>query len=432
MTTILLAILYIIIFLFICIFFSKREGYYSTVLIFGLSSYIYYIGIPVEMILGKLNVITKGDIKIELYADQLNKIVFMAIIALISFSVGYYISRFNPLRNNFTNLTSKKINYSIIFLWIISIMILGIFFYNIIPSLSTYSLVAATNYDNPLFSLLIFYIILISSLVVGINLKTKKLKNWLMAIILIVLIFSWGFYSSDKNILLIGLLGISSIFINSKINKKPIFIVFIILCIIFGIFSFKLFNIYRTEKDISSLKYFSMEYLRLRYSDPVGPFSSIENNIKNTDKFLYGATYKNILLLSVPKSIWKNRPLDLSEDFARKNIDNWTPGKGRGYSPLAEAYLNFGLFGSFIQYFLIGFFWGLLWKFFRKTFFWHFPTTLWQTLYSTLGYYILILSHRAPVSGFFKNILLYITLFIIFSFLFDLSMLKKHKILKQL
>ena len=85
---------------------------------------------------------------------------------------------------------------------------------------------------------------------------------------------------------------------------------------------------------------------------------AIEGELPRT----YGSTYLYALVAWVPRVIWKDRPDDLAQEFALDNIPNWQPGMGLGYSLLAEAYLNFGYVGVFLQYFGIAFGLGLVWR----------------------------------------------------------------------
>jgi hypothetical protein len=48
----------------------------------------------------------------------------------------------------------------------------------------------------------------------------------------------------------------------------------------------------------------------------------------------------------VPRVFWPDRPLDLSEEFARQIMVGWRAGFGVAFSPLAEAYVRVGLWGT--------------------------------------------------------------------------------------
>jgi hypothetical protein len=142
----------------------------------------------------------------------------------------------------------------------------------------------------------------------------------------------------------------------------------------------------------------------------------------------FGMTYLEAILLLIPKLLWNARPMDLSENFALQHISNWSEGSGMGYSFLAEAYLNFSWFGAFLQYFIIGLLWGLVWKKIRRIL-WCYGCDGWYALYYILGFYFLIIMHRAPFSGLLKGFLQYAIAFGVFTLLVDQNVITRaiHK-----
>lgn len=428
--TIILVSVYIAAFFLIAKLFSKREGYYSTVVIFGLAAYIYYIGIPFEMALLNLDTIEGSGVKLMLTASQLNQIVGMGIIAFLSFSIGYYFSGFNPFKNSLVPPKAsprRSIRFSVIFLGVLSLVVIPIFFRNLILAVSTYEGAIAAIYHNPLFSLLIIYVAIVISLISTIVIRKGKFRNFVIGLGLVSTIVLYGIYSSDKTVMLIGLLALGAVFIKLKLNRKWIFLPLIILTAFLGVFLGIIFNIYIRGSGQVPMDEFFRRRLGLRRFDPLGPMLSLEHVLSNRIALKYGTTYIDVFSLIIPKVFWKDRPLDLSEEFARETMPNWSPGQGRGYSLLAEAYLNFSWAGAFIQYFVIGLLWGWFWKTLRRLFYWHYSPLLWQGLYITLGYFLLIIMHRGPAAGLFKSMILCNALFVLFAIYFDFSMLRKPK-----
>ena len=73
-----------------------------------------------------------------------------------------------------------------------------------------------------------------------------------------------------------------------------------------------------------------------------------------------GSTYLEQLLVLIPRAM-RGEFLDLTDAFAAKQYGlNYLPGLGFGFSPWAEAYMNFRVAGFFIQGLLFGFFTRLL------------------------------------------------------------------------
>jgi hypothetical protein len=188
------------------------------------------------------------------------------------------------------------------------------------------------------------------------------------------------------------------------------------------VYSIKVFSIYRTHHNFYASLSGATQRFGIRYIDPIGPFASLQYIVNNPKDIQYGRTYLQIISLIIPRFLWKERPLDLSEQFAVDNITNWSPGMGMGYSPLAEAYLNFSWMGPLIQYLLMGLLWGYFWIILRKVF-WNYAQEHWQCLYYILGYYFLILMHRGPVAGLIKSLILYTSPLVFIVIIFDLGIL---------
>ncbi len=78
------------------------------------------------------------------------------------------------------------------------------------------------------------------------------------------------------------------------------------------------------------------------------------------EPFRYGRTYLDAIGLLVPKFMWPDRPRGASEWY----VDRFYPmiaddGGGFAFSPVAEAYLNFGRFGVVTVFLVIGAVFGL-------------------------------------------------------------------------
>lgn len=418
-----LTLLYFVIFIIVVKLFSRQEGYYSTLAVFGIGCYIYYIGIPFELYVLSIEEFEKGSIILSLSTAQLSQIIMMGAMAFLAFSLGYYLSSFNPLkmsrglRNRF-----PRIPYSLKLICIWSLISLLIFFYKNIFAVSTYEAAYGVRYSNPAFSLLCDFVVLYGVVIASTVIFRGKSLNKILGMGFIVLIFSWGIYTSDKNVILFGLLAVaasSSCFIRKKGFVSFVYI--IIGCVVL-IYLIKVFSFYRGGLNIFTAFSIAIKQFGLRYIDPLGPFVSLQHILNNCSDLQYGQTYLHIFYLVIPRFLWKERPLDLSEQFAVDNIVNWSPGQGMGYSPLAEAYLNFSWMGPVIQYLLLGLLWGYFWKVLSKVL-WNFPQGLWQCLYYILGYYLLILMHRGPVAGLMKSLILYTSPLILIVIFIDLGIL---------
>lgn len=73
-----------------------------------------------------------------------------------------------------------------------------------------------------------------------------------------------------------------------------------------------------------------------------------------------GATYLEVPLVFVPLRVWPERPLGAAEWYVKTfYADVWASGGGFAFSPVAEAYLNFGLVGVPVVFCIVG--WMLGW-----------------------------------------------------------------------
>jgi oligosaccharide repeat unit polymerase len=294
---------------------------------------------------------------------------------------------------------------------------------------STYEAAYGVRYGNPVFSLLCGFVVLYGAVIASAVILRGKSLNKIWGMGFIVLIFSWGIYTSDKNVILIGLLAVAAVY-SSLIKKQGLtFLMVVFIGCAILIYLIKVFSFYRGGLDICSAFSMAVNNFGLRYIDPLGPLVSLQHILNDCSDLQYGQTYLHIFYLIIPRFLWKERPLDLSEQFAVDNIVNWLPGQGMGYSPLAEAYLNFSWIGPVIQYLLLGLLWGYFWKVLRKIL-WNFSQGLWYSLYYVLGYYLLILMHRGPVAGLMKSLILYTVPLILLVIFIDLGIFHPDFLMK--
>jgi hypothetical protein len=130
--------------------------------------------------------------------------------------------------------------------------------------------------------------------------------------------------------------------------------------------------------------------------------------LANQETITYGRGLVDTFSIFVPRVIWPDRPMDPSEAFAKDVIPNWEPGMGLGYSPLIEAYTNFGLWFSFLEFLAFGLVWGWMWRGFMRLFtFYNAPMHL-DIIYRIAGYYVLLMFFRGLIAGSLKQALMYL------------------------
>lgn len=424
-TPVLLSIGFIIIYFGTCKIFARREGYYSTVALFGLACYVYYVGVPLEFALFDIDSFDMGHLDLILNKSDLSFIVILATLAFLSFAAGYYLSGFRPFDEPscYDARVSEKVPFSIKLLLPVCLAVVLVVYRDQLATIGTYEGSYSTTYESPEFQLLCSLAYFCVAIIAAVFMGTKRPWHRAAGFLLVGSIFAWGLYSSDKNPMVVGALALGTLFLGQRSQRMSF-----LLLLIFGsgliVFLFAVFSvIYRAEGDQSVATVF-LEYFGLRHSDPVGPLASLQSALES-HSFMYGFSYLMAPLLLIPKFLWPGRPPDLSEAYALEHIKHWSEGEGMGFSLLAEAYLNFAWIGAVIQYFFLGLLWGIYWKNLRLIL-WHFGTRTWSALYCILGYYLLVIMHRGPFSGFLKSLLHYGIALVVFAVLFDLSMIRRQ------
>jgi len=418
---VLLSIIYVVLLIYAAKAFSREEGYYSTITIFGVGCFLYYISIPLEMSLLGITEHIKDAFVIKLTQTQAVAIVAMGLMAFCSFTFGYRLSSFSPFicQIQFDPGSKAFCVYSIAIIVVASVFIEVLFYYDNIKMSGSYISSSLLHYNEPVFTLLANLIVLFSSVAGAALMSEKNFKNKILGVVLVLAIVSWGIYSSDKNVILIGALACASRLFNIS-RKQGIGALLVIFGgIILVVYLVKFFSLYRGGHSISSALTMALTQFGARFIDPLGPFVSLSNAINSVESYQCGKTYMEILYLIVPRFIWNARPPDISEQFAMDNIHNWVPSEGMGFSPLAESYINFSFIGPFIQYFILGLTWGLFWKWLRRIL-WYYPSHYWNSMYYVIGFYFLILVHRGPISSLLKPLFHTFTVLFLLVFCIDL------------
>lgn len=401
-------------------FFGKADSYVSTFSVFGVTGFFYYLAVPIECVITGNDFIALGDkINNPLTDSTKIAIAIMSVIALTSFGVGLKISNFTHSIQNFTSNKNQKTQpLGLLFLIICSIIALALLFRDKIILSATYEGNVDTSYNNPFYTLLVDWIVISSSIIAGaIIIKNKKFKTKVF-LYLIPGIY-WGIYASTKDQLLLATLGILTYYTIANPIKNILFFLIGFLSLIFlAPLALLWFSLYRSgiNVNIEALK-LVLEKGVIRNTDPAGPIA-VFNDLYNSEiVFKFGSTYLESIYLLIPKFIWTSRPLDIAEKYAQETLSMWLPGQGLGYSLLIEGYLNFSYFGVFLQYFLIGLFWGFTWKYIKKIVS-KISVFIWLSMYSVFGFFLLIIIHRSPSSGTPKQLFLTVPVFIFFLFLF--------------
>lgn len=414
------ALCYIVVFISLAYHYSKTEASFGTVTVFGLAAFLYYIAIPLELSARGMDFFIISGIPISVPPLVQLQIVGMGTVALLSFTGGYHLTGFAPFAQPMGRLAEdvqpEAISRPLYWLGGGCLLALVGFYRYELGAVGTYQGNYSIAYSSPLFSFFIELVVTSLSVAAGVLGCRESNKRPVLAFIVVLPIVAWSIYSSDKDPMLLGLLGGGAYFVQQRRKHQVRVIAAIILCCVLSGPLVGLFSTYRAE-GVLVADDFRIQSLMLE-RDPMGPMVSLAEILQDDAvAHQYGLTYADSLVLLIPKSIWPDRPLDLSERFIRERLAGWQPGMGMGYSLLAEAYLNFGWFGCVIQYFLLGFVWGWVWGLMKK-YLSVVGVGYWRAIYCTVGYYTLIMMHRAPMSFPVKHTMMIMLTLFVFSSVF--------------
>lgn len=201
------------------------------------------------------------------------------------------------------------------------------------------------------------------------NTKDKKALyiSLLFLLVWIILMIVQG----DRRYIVYSLIIIYGIWIIQKdirvrINKKiVIYAIIIYICLTF--FAQVRFLISPTINDEMKIQddiTWITEHININWFLPgenefAGPYFTLLYSIENKSKLLYGASYISSIANILPRSLYPgSKPLTIAQDFAlfihNSYMSNFPFVVGWGYSPITEAYNNFGLFGIFIIFVIYG------------------------------------------------------------------------------
>ncbi len=93
----------------------------------------------------------------------------------------------------------------------------------------------------------------------------------------------------------------------------------------------------------------------IRSNEFVYPFYTLSINVQTREDFILGYSYFILpFLFFIPRFLYEDKPQSLAHNFV---VENFGEGSmGYAYNLVAESYVNFGMFGPYIFFFLIGIF----------------------------------------------------------------------------
>ena len=148
-------------------------------------------------------------------------------------------------------------------------------------------------------------------------------------------------------------------FYKKKINIK---ISLILLLIFLGSFVITLLRDEHTRTLDTSTKV----EVALRANEFIFPMQTTYYILKDDWNYRYGSTYFLLpFQVIIPRIIYTNKPSTLGAEFTEKTFGK--DFQGYAYTPVSEAYLNFGIIGPFIVFFLLAVFLDYIIRSFSKS-----------------------------------------------------------------
>lgn len=261
---------------------------------------------------------------------------------------------------------------------------------------------AAMRHGNVAFSaasvLIVYYLIFLASLLVA---KGKySFAGWISVSVVLL-----GFWSSDKNPMFLGLVSLVYVVLASGYRIRPWKLGVALLAGAAFFLFIPVFSVYRAG-GIGLLESVSLGLSRITLTrmDPAGPYGSIIDVLAGDGA---GVTYLESAQVLIPRVVLPfERGLDPAEHYAQQTIENWQPGRGLGFSPLAEAYLNAGFFGPFVHAPLFLAIWLGCWLLVQRMFRLAKLGEVFPHFFYVMGFYLMVLSFRTSLVGSVKVVIL--------------------------
>jgi len=341
-------------------------GKLNYFLIFAIFNFLYGVAIPLEIVIFQKEFAIQGHL---VSVNQMELILFLSTMSNYGFYIGLLLSN---KKDQFNLSLKSDSSYPISIFMILGLLLFVLFvFYKdaLFQSFRSYSDNFTITYNNSSYAYIkeVLYAVLA---IVSLIFLQKKSKLRLISIALTVVLIIFGILSKDKNPILMASIPwfwVSLSYLYEKLisRKWLILLIFVLGIAVIPVFN-GVYGSYRGKWDKDVINYYSTNGV-------FGTFESKEIlislvDVTNSEDRLYGQTYLSGFVNWIPKSLWAYRPESLAESYAKFRIKGWAPGMGLGFSLLAESYLNFDVYGAFIQFLIIGLLFGFIRRFMQQVF----------------------------------------------------------------
>ena len=307
------------------IFFGFKESFACAL--------IFYIHIPLFIFYFYQDFLINNFPNFNVYKIQeILKIQYLSIIAIISFVLGYI-----SLNKKIHILNLKaNFNYSQIF---IAFLILFASFFISIPNINTVMLM----------------FILVNLIVFKSNKSNSKKILYTIFLTLLFMYLSVHFSSARRHVIIIFFISLFFLSFLLKSKKSSYFVFsllfFVGICFVFYVTYLR--SLVFTP-DLNSASIIGLGALIANY-DFMSAFDNLVYIVGNSD-FLYGKSLFKIFISFIPREIWPSKPLDTNLLIVGIRQNAFVGGSSQSVTLLGEVYWNFGWIGTIISFFLIGVF----------------------------------------------------------------------------
>jgi len=343
--------------------------------------------------------------------------VFLSTMPLTTFCFGLGLSGFNlgnilfPVKWVNISLIKNSVNYSLLLLLLLAELIvltvyLMAYHVPVFTTLGQFDRLEFFETINQVWVVLTMAISLTSCLIIYYFDEWNR-KQFIFGILLIVYYIALQLSLGNRRDFLPILLFSTSYFLtkyHSKLNAK-----IIIIGIVFFVGSFWLVQQRNNDLEYSRVGAIQESFVNNEF---VYPMQTLAYIIDDKWDLRYGYTYFVLpFQIVVPRYIYPNKPEDLGKEFVNKTFGEGS--QGYAYTPVTEAYLNFGILGPLFVFVLfslafsqlirkfnfssISFVYFLLYSFVFDFCRGTFATVIYQVLVSLLFYFIIDkLIQKAP------------------------------------
>ena len=397
-------LLFFFVFSYVVARYSKRESVLSTAFVFCVGVVIYFVLIPAEVWVKGQSVVYIAGYSLNV-SKQFVFVFFQSFLAVPAFLTGLSVGGFKYYSLSDNEVLFSGVRYRHVF-FAAMFMVLVLFFYAdyIFLSSDDYFNSANLQYSDPLYSLLKYVAISLFCYYAVLLILARRLT---VGVFLLLFVFAFGVFTNDKNPILMCLMAFACCVVRKVRSRvSSILLFWLMFPVVFSLlFLVRLFSLWRAGHSLLESVEMSFSDFSFASIDPAGPYVSL-SKVFSLDGFEYGYTYIQNLVGVIPRAIYPSRPPDLSEEFAQKVILDWTEGRGLGFSPLAEAYMNFGYL-AFFHFFLVGLVWALQWRVYGYIWRRFLPIEGFPVFYKVFGLYMLLLSFRGSSLHFIKIVPMY-------------------------